>query len=80
MAGRAAKGRSSQGAQGPSHAGICQTGAVGEGGALPARNQLTGPWLVSGRGAKLELSATLWSGCATASLATQTGTNQHHTK
>jgi hypothetical protein len=40
MAGRAAKGRSPEGAQAPSHAGICQTGAVGEGGGLPERNQL----------------------------------------
>jgi hypothetical protein len=61
MAGRDAKGRSSQRAQAPSHAEICQTGAVGGGGALPARNQLTGPRLVSGRGARVEFSVTLWN-------------------
>jgi hypothetical protein len=41
MAGRAAKVRG-PGAQAPSHAGNCQTGAVGEG-SHPARRQLTGP-------------------------------------
>ena len=41
MAGRATKGRS-PGAQAPSHAGNCQTGAVGEG-SIQAQRQLTGP-------------------------------------
>ena len=55
------QGEKPQGAQAPSHAGICQMGAVREGGALPARNQLTGPLLVSGLGARLELRVTLWN-------------------